>query len=429
MASPSKPIERTHSVGRRKPKDAIGNSSELDGYLFLKVSGCELPEEVIKVNITGHNLTSTNANELMLFSNVSEIIADDNFLTLEQMSIFENLQRLSFMNNRIKYLQPRLQLNLPKLEHLDLSLNKIRNLENLGALTGLKTLSLAKNSLTNIPFDLIDLYQLHTLDLSFNDISEESALDMWTVLSMMPTLRFVFLANNKISTIQEPRSVLQRMNLLKLDLSSNQLSNEFDVVCLTNLGALNMLNLSGNHCIIYRESIRKAFDVALGATVVFSLEKSISIRNIKRSQQAIHYSTIPLEKITSDRPNLEGQRDLFGFAIGKEDLIKQIDEVDNENHSQKTNGKPGSVRAFNIKSGFYGQSNPFTGKKLFMTEGPNKSTQSNSSNLRREIKKAAGMLGNQELLALTRQYLAGHCLDKKTDTNTCYKFLSNYFAN
>lgn len=427
--SPSKLIEATRSVGKRKTREDDGNSNELDGYLFLKVSGCELPDEVIKVNISGYSLTSINPTELSLFTNVSDIIADDNCLSLEHMAIFENLQRLSIMNNRIEYLEPRVHLNLPKLEHLDLSLNKIKNLENIGALTGLKTLSLAKNSLTNIPYELVDLYQLQTLDLSFNNISEESALEIWTILSMMPTLRFVFLSNNKISTIQEPRSVLQRMNLLKLDLSSNLLSNEFDVVCLTNMGGLSVLNLSGNHCVIYRESIRKAFDVALGTNVLFNLDKSNSMRNLKRSQHVLHYSNIPLERIANDRPNLEGQRDLFGFAIGKEDLIKQIDESENENQSQKTNGKPVSVRAFNIKSGFYGNPSSFTGKRLFMTEGPQNTLQSNSSNLRKEIKKAAGMMGNQELLAMTRQYLTGYYLDKKSDTNTCIKFLSNYFAN
>lgn len=429
FASPSKRAETVGSRSRKKIKANEGNSSELDGYLFLKLSGCELPDEVIKVNITGYNLLSTNPNELSLFTNVSEVIADDNFLSLEQMAIFENLQRLSLMNNRIEYLEPRARLNLPKLEHLDLTLNKIKNLENLCALTGLKTLSLARNGLSAIPYDLVDLSQLQTLDLSFNNISEESALDMWAIFSMMPALRFLFLSNNKISTIQEPRSVMQQMKLLKLDLSSNLLTNQFDVACLINLGALNVLNLSGNHCVINREAIRKSFDLALGANVIFNLDKSKSTHNLKRSQHALHYSNIALEKVASDRPNLEGQRDLFGFAIGKEDFIKQTDESPNENSLQQANGKPALVRGFNIKSGFYGQHTPFKGKRVFMTEGPTTTTQTNSANLRRDIRKAAGAIVNKQLLLLTRQYLSGHLLEKKADTNSCFKFLTNYFAN
>ena len=82
---------------------------------------------------------------------------------------------------------------------------------------------------------------------------------MWNILSLIPTLRHVLLSNNQISTIQEPRSCLQRMMIQKLDLSNNTLSAEFDIICLTNLGALGVLNLSGNHCVVNRETIRKAF--------------------------------------------------------------------------------------------------------------------------------------------------------------------------
>jgi hypothetical protein len=427
LLSDSQVVKESISASRDVQREPHGNSRELDGYLFLRVSGCELPEEVVRVNISGLNLNSVNAVELSLFTNVSEIVADDNQFTLEHLSIFEELQRLSLMNNRIVNLVTSANFCLPKLEHLDLSLNRIRDLEFLSQLENLRTLSLAKNALEAIPYEFVELRQLQSLDLSFNKISEETALDMWSILSAMPALRQVNLSNNKISTIQEPRSVLQKMSLHKLDLSDNLLGTEFDVVCLANLGALGSLNLCGNHCVVNREKIRKSFEVLLTVKISFSHPKTQKFKSNANSHSGAHYSQIPLERIYADKENLDGQRDLFGFAIGKADLVdpSQVNEnIQNQGEGLKANHSKG----FNIKSGFYGRPSAFTSKAVFMTETSPIISSELSAMSRREIKSTISALGNDELVAITAKYLNGHTPDRRMDTNSCFKVLSNYFA-
>lgn len=55
----------------------------MDGYKLLILSKCELPNEVISINISDKNFVSVNKTEISFFENLNNLIADFNELKIE----------------------------------------------------------------------------------------------------------------------------------------------------------------------------------------------------------------------------------------------------------------------------------------------------------------------------------------------------------
>ena len=122
---------------------------------------------------------------------------------------------------------------LPALATLDLSFNSISDISALADLTALATLYLSGNSISNISA-LAGLTKLTYLSLSYNSISDISALAGLTKLTTL------YLSGNSISNISALAGLTK---LTYLDLGGNSISN---ISALAGLTTLTQLNLSDN---------------------------------------------------------------------------------------------------------------------------------------------------------------------------------------
>ncbi|KAK1938601.1 putative protein phosphatase 1, regulatory (inhibitor) subunit 7 [Babesia divergens] len=115
---------------------------------------------------------------------------------------------------------------------LEFHCSRIRRIENLGALTGLKGkleyLDFYQNSISRIE-NLSHLTKLRVLDISFNEIKEIEGIDQLT------NLRELYLASNRISKVE---NVSTLVNLELLELGSNQIRDYGEIHNLKELTAL-----------------------------------------------------------------------------------------------------------------------------------------------------------------------------------------------
>lgn len=161
----------------------IGNI--LDGYYALILSKCELPDEVISLNVSDQKLNGVNEYEMSFFENLHIITANKNDLRLDHFFKITGLRHLHLDQNNILKL-PSLKNRFDSLQKLSLSFNRIQNISELAHLSSLTSLSLAGNHLDRFGEEFCSLTQLEELDLSCNKISEEKCWDLWKTLSQLP---------------------------------------------------------------------------------------------------------------------------------------------------------------------------------------------------------------------------------------------------
>ncbi|OHT01373.1 hypothetical protein TRFO_07625 [Tritrichomonas foetus] len=133
----------------------------------------------------------------------------DSFLSISK---FSNLRRLSLAHNKII---EDIVLELPYLEYLNVSYNKITSLESFVHLTSLKTLDLSYNSITDSSFSTeFTLNNLHTLNVSGTLITTPLSL-----LSVFPNVQNCEFSNTLITNFQYIIEFIQKCSTLtSLDL-------------------------------------------------------------------------------------------------------------------------------------------------------------------------------------------------------------------
>ncbi|XP_052392811.1 X-ray radiation resistance-associated protein 1 [Carassius gibelio] len=191
---------------KRQPENA---SNCLDAQLILTRCCVDKPSDLCSVNISSQHLQTVRLESLEQFDNVAYINASDNHLTLEPFVRF------------------------PALRELDLSLNNLHNLE----------------------IHAEDFQKLEVLDLSFNNLTGESIIN----LGLLPRLKVLHLTGNRLQMLplnmagpctysgeNTRQGVLLFQTLEVLMLDDNKLFSPGVFMSLANLKRLRHLNLQGN---------------------------------------------------------------------------------------------------------------------------------------------------------------------------------------
>jgi len=220
-----------------------GLLDELDGFLLLEATGSEFPEDAQQVMLVDKRLASVVEDDLPYFSEL--IIADvsENNLSLESFGALPALQDLRIACNRISIINE--LRGFDRLQYLDLSYNRlnINSVQNLDGIPNLKELDLCGNNLGGLP-PMSNFLKLEKILLEYNKIDDGA---VFSVLSNIPNLRHVGLANNFLSRIPSDACYEGSMRLVEvLDLAFNYFNSEDELMPLTTLPRLVTLMLYGN---------------------------------------------------------------------------------------------------------------------------------------------------------------------------------------
>ena len=68
---------------------------KMDGFFLMKVSKCEVPHEVVKLNLNGRNIHEVVNEDLKFFNNLIDLDLSENQLSLDQLTNLPSLVVLS----------------------------------------------------------------------------------------------------------------------------------------------------------------------------------------------------------------------------------------------------------------------------------------------------------------------------------------------
>uniref|UniRef100_A0A0K0FF06 Gp150 protein (inferred by orthology to a D. melanogaster protein) n=1 Tax=Strongyloides venezuelensis TaxID=75913 RepID=A0A0K0FF06_STRVS len=188
---------------------------QIRGYNFLQ-----------KLNLKNNNITEISKSDVLFLSQIR-------IVDLSKNQIFKWPDYIYAITNPIQSL----------IEKLDLSQNKLRNLEINGFwhFPSLKNLNISKNRIYDIPGGVFrQLKNLELLDLSYNYLYKIER----AYFSDLVGLKTMYLNNNNVSNISEAVFFLQK-NLTLLDVSHNKLKG-LDTQWTFELKNLKKLDLTGN---------------------------------------------------------------------------------------------------------------------------------------------------------------------------------------
>lgn len=189
------------------------------------------------------------------------------------INLLKNLQYFNMSHNKLTEFPSNL-CSLKKLEELNLSNNSITNIDNnINYMKNLKILILNNNKIKNIPVELLNL-SLNTLNLNNNEIEclplplhfeplNSSTLSSSSISPNKPfeisSLKYLFLANNKIKELNNSISIYN--SLVELNLENNLISNieenifnKFTLLRNFNLSK-NLINFIPENLFLYNISI------------------------------------------------------------------------------------------------------------------------------------------------------------------------------
>lgn len=175
-----------------------------------------------------------NLNVISSLSNLQLLEIDRVTLTAENVQSIGNLpklQTLSLTHCNLSSIEG--LSSAPSLTTLDISNNTLRDLTALTSIVGLKSLNISHNAVTQLK-DIASLGQLEELDASYNSLSAVTELRNCTTLK---TLR---LGNNALTSLD---GLDKLTGLVTLSVDSNRLT---DIQHLSNCSEITDLNLSGN---------------------------------------------------------------------------------------------------------------------------------------------------------------------------------------
>ncbi|TDZ31690.1 Septation initiation network scaffold protein cdc11 [Colletotrichum spinosum] len=188
------------------------------------------------VDISNNNLTSLSALKNLV--HLRSLKADNNKLTsLDGLNAHDGLLTIRARNNLIESADFD-GTKLQRLTELDLTGNKIRGIVNVGQLSSLEMLKLARNSLEAFTAeDAVGLGGLRYLDLSDNDISE---LD----IGRLGAVRLLHADRNRITNIT---GFSKARHLDSLSLREQRGDGRLDLSFLSTAYEVRKLFLSGNY--------------------------------------------------------------------------------------------------------------------------------------------------------------------------------------
>lgn len=189
----------------------------------------EYPDDSEYIELVHLKIRSLEDLDLGRFKQLKSLVLRQNLLDSisEVKYLNKDIEELDFYDNRIKHISSHVN-ELTKLQNLDLSFNKIRNIKNIEDLVNLKNLYFVQNKISEI-VNLEKFDKLVNLELGGNRISKIENLD--TLVS----LEQIWLGKNKISRLEN----LNKLHNLKiLSIQSNRLTKLEGLEELVNLEEL-----------------------------------------------------------------------------------------------------------------------------------------------------------------------------------------------
>lgn len=172
---------------------------------------------------------SNNINNIDIKNNSNNNICNNinNFNTnknncLKCSNILEDLDYLEVKNKNILNLDISLTNNLINLTYLDLSNNKLFDINNISYLCNLRTLKIDYNNIDNIPFNLSkNLNKIEYFSISNNNIKNIDEFVANVSIQNNNCIKYLILNDNKIENI--PFNICFLSNLICLFLHNNEL--------------------------------------------------------------------------------------------------------------------------------------------------------------------------------------------------------------
>ncbi|XP_056302678.1 X-ray radiation resistance-associated protein 1 [Danio aesculapii] len=195
-----------------KEGKGVQASNTLDAQLLITLHCVDKPSDLCSVNISGQRLRTVKLEGLEQFDSIASINASDNHLTLEPFGRFPALRELELSLNSLHKLEIHAD-DFKKLEVLDLSFNNItgESILNLGLLPCLKVLHLTGNQLQMLPLNMAG---------SCNHPEENTAQGV----SLFGSLKVLMLDDNKLSSPGVFTSLANIKRLRHLNLQGNLIS-------------------------------------------------------------------------------------------------------------------------------------------------------------------------------------------------------------
>ncbi|XP_078288036.1 uncharacterized protein LOC144612335 [Rhinoraja longicauda] len=208
-----------------------GGSFQCVHRFLTRVSGAvsDLPVRALHLNVSYNRIRSLGPGAFCRLPRLQTLRLDCNRIQEIGPGAFDNLTSLQTLNlsyNRISRLGPSDFLGLASLVRLLLHHNQVASLDpgSLGPLRNLQYLLLNSNQLSNfsqLAGSVSELGRLGLLELSHNRLGS-----LGRSPSLPPSLRYLYLANNSLASLDARPGLLGRV--ASLDLSHNQLADAAD---------------------------------------------------------------------------------------------------------------------------------------------------------------------------------------------------------
>jgi len=217
--------------------------SILDSKLDTFLSSSDLCNlvELTYLNLSGNGIkslddlkcTKNHKSQLVMLDVSRNKLVE---LTPDALSTFKSLRLLQLERNLLKIVPKNLFVDNRELMTVDLSRNKLTQVESLPK--SLHTLDLSYNNLDTVPTTVGNHQQVQTLKMSNNQIDSVNEVGF----SSNPQLSFLDLSHNNLNAVSSTFFGFQPNQLTHLDLSSNDIQS----IVLKNMTKLTSLDLSSN---------------------------------------------------------------------------------------------------------------------------------------------------------------------------------------
>ncbi|KAJ0401936.1 hypothetical protein ATCC90586_008267 [Pythium insidiosum] len=195
------------------------------------------------------NITSVISEDLLFFSNLRRLDISDNEAPFEPFSSLPQLVELDIQCNALQNVV--VGNGFQQLEVLNASFNCLtsKDIDQLSTLLRIRELYVSHNWIRTLPPVMDRFSRLETLSLEQNGITGD---EVFNFLAIMPRLRNLNLSHNKLTAFPEAALSVQDKrgagfySLVYLNLAYNKVTNEDDIVLLTELHSLRKLVLYGN---------------------------------------------------------------------------------------------------------------------------------------------------------------------------------------
>eukprot|EP00698_Gefionella_okellyi_P001224 TRINITY_DN1113_c0_g1_i1.p1 TRINITY_DN1113_c0_g1~~TRINITY_DN1113_c0_g1_i1.p1 ORF type:complete len:634 (-),score=122.56 TRINITY_DN1113_c0_g1_i1:1781-3682(-) len=239
------PIKSLHSRSTTASTWDFGRV--LDANMIMESIGTRDPADVEEFEMCDANLSRVLRRHAARFTNLKKMRLNGNQFVLSELTHFPVLTELFLSCNQLS------QIVLPDnvfahLQTLDLSYNRLsqQSLRTVGLLPQLRELDLTCNDLTEFPsFNDPPIFTwLETLIAAQNQLTSIDALQ---AIGQLPNLLRLDLSKNNIMRLSEQILAFHGYNqLMDLDLSYNLLTKELDVMPVSELPNMQRLVLVGN---------------------------------------------------------------------------------------------------------------------------------------------------------------------------------------